>query len=529
VESRWSVLFFSLILFFLASCEEDVSVPKTVYALDDYASLVRDDCRLNSRKIREEIRKILSSDTPEVPADRVVRDYYLGQGSFLWIDRLGADGRADTLLACLDSVAVQGLDESAFCIAQITKDLQRVRTLSFDSASHAVNKVMARLEYNLTKSYLRYAVGERYGFVDPARVFNHLDVKDSDSVHVEYHKLFDIPMRHASQEAYAEALRKISRDSVGEYVRESLPRHPLYVRLQRRLRDTPVGTNEWARIVCNMERLRWRVDDTPDKHRKYVLVNVPSFRLLAVDGDSRSDMRVGCGTLLTKTPLLTSRIHRMDINPQWIIPKSIVEKSIARHAGDSGYFARHHYFIRERRSGKRKRVRAVSASMLKSKDYMVIQEGGQGNSLGRIIFRFDNAFSVYLHDTSTPGFFSREDRGVSHGCVRVEQPLALATFLLDGKDEKIIDKIKYSMSADVSSLGENAKGRPADEQTDTLDKSRLVSSLSVTPEVPVFITYFTLYPDADGTLLSYPDAYGYDKVLFQCLRPLLARRHQAAS
>lgn len=66
----------------------------------------------------------------------------------------------------------------------------------------------------------------------------------------------------------------------------------------------------------------------------------------------------------------------------------------------------------------------------------IIQAGGPKNSLGRIIFRFDNNFSVFLHDTSSPWVFQRERRTVSHGCVRVEKPYELALFLLDDVDEK---------------------------------------------------------------------------------------------
>lgn len=58
--------------------------------------------------------------------------------------------------------------------------------------------------------------------------------------------------------------------------------------------------------------------------------------------------------------------------------------------------------------------------MLISGAYGIAQRGGKGNALGRIIFRFDNNFSVFLHDTNSKGVFGQEDRGVSHGCIRIE-------------------------------------------------------------------------------------------------------------
>ena len=141
--------------------------------------------------------------------------------------------------------------------------------------------------------------------------------------------------------------------------------------------------------------------------------------------------------------------------------------------------------------------------MLLSGKYGVVQRGGKGNSLGRIIFRFDNNFSVYLHDTSSQAVFSREDRDVSHGCIRVEKPFELAKFLLHEKNEKLIQRINYSMTADSLKI-----------------KRLVVGSVKVEPQIPLFITYYTLYPFAKG-VVSYPDVYGFDGVIFEHLRKYL--------
>lgn len=61
--------------------------------------------------------------------------------------------------------------------------------------------------------------------------------------------------------------------------------------------------------------------------QKYIMVNIPSFHLMAVDDKDTLTMRIGCGTTETKTPLLTSTIKRMDVNPVWIVPRSIIEKT----------------------------------------------------------------------------------------------------------------------------------------------------------------------------------------------------------
>ena len=85
-------------------------------------------------------------------------------------------------------------------------------------------------------------------------------------------------------------------------------------------------------------------------HDKYVLVNIPSFRLRAVDGNKSLGMRIGCGSSETKTPLLTSAIMRMDINPQWIVPRSIIKNNIIKRIGNRSYFESHQFFQRRRLS-----------------------------------------------------------------------------------------------------------------------------------------------------------------------------------
>ena len=114
----------------------------------------------------------------------------------------------------------------------------------------------------------------------------------------------------------------------------------------------------------------------------FAIFNVPSYHLMAVDGDSVLEMRVGCGTFATKTPLLTSEIMRMDINPQWIIPHSIIKNSLLNQVGNRGYWARHHYYVREKGTGKVVPFEHITRDMLASGKYYVIQQGGIGNSLG---------------------------------------------------------------------------------------------------------------------------------------------------
>jgi murein L,D-transpeptidase YcbB/YkuD len=163
----------------------------------------------------------------------------------------------------------------------------------------------------------------------------------------------------------------------------------------------------------------------------------------------------------------------------------------------------------EKRSGKELDPKDVTRKMLLSGDYRIRQDNGEGNSLGRLILRFPNNFAVYLHDTNNKSAFRREKRMVSHGCIRVEQPLDLAIFVLDKPEDEDIDKIRTAIG--LPPLSE-------DFEQDTTDTAEIkMEIMHVKPTVPVMISYFTLYPDIHGKWQSHPDLYGYDKVILEKL------------
>lgn len=498
-----------LLLYMIVGCKSQHPNSNMGLTADYYNSLQEEEYSINSAEIRRLMDDMLRDDKDRHAADIYMRKYYQAHGAFLWIDRHGIDHRADTLLAYLMRVPEMGFNQKRFYVDEIASDLKRLRNLDLDSDSNQVNHVMARLEYRLTKSYLRYTAGQQFGFMNPTYVFNRIDTMapnpyDTIRRPVRFRGLFDVKMAHADDAFYSSALHKIRVDSLSPFLLAVQPNNPFYHELEKRLAGGNLGKAMRAKILCNMERCRWRQHDNIWQHQKYVVVNIPSFHLLAVDHGDTLSMRIGCGADKTKTPLLNSHIKLMQLNPDWYMPRSIVLHDIVHHLGNYGYFKSRNYYVREAATGKEVDLSEVNRSMLLSGAYGVAQRGGKGNALGRIIFRFDNNFSVYLHDTNSKGVFGREDRGVSHGCVRVEKPYELAVFLLADKNQRLMDKIKYSMTAD--SLAE---------------KKMIVKSVKVNPPVPLFIAYYTLYPFAGGRMMEYPDVYGYDKVIYGMLRKYL--------
>lgn len=453
-------------------------------------------------------------------ADNMVKQFYANGGKMMWVSKYGvADGAYRLLEHLKANVSGMRLSEGAFFIAPIEEDMERMRLLDFDTGDNTIDRVMSRLEYNLMRAFTRYAVGQRYGFTNPNYTFNRLDSilsNDSTKRFKGYRLLYDLKSERPDDNFLSTLVSKVAADSVAQYLDEIQPSDDLYKSLLAML---PTATEKQrTQIMANMERCRWRYDKADLKSGKAVVVNIPEFRLYAYEGGRCVDnMKVGCGATKTKTPILHSMIERIELNPQWHIPMSIITHDIVRHTGDTAYFNRNNYYIVDRDTGEELSPTHVSAAMLRSGRYRVSQRGGEGNSLGRIIFRFKNDVSVYLHDTNSRGFFNRDIRAISHGCVRVERPFDLARFVLgDSADEWTYDKIRISMDLppETDRGRRYVKANPDGER-------RLISNKAVNPAIPVHILYFTMFPDAGGNIATHPDIYGYDAVIMRGMRPYL--------
>lgn len=520
-KNSGSLIAVTLLLFslFLAGCSDIASHPERNLTLDAFKGLKVDKYALNSQLIRENLEHICRADHDGSFAATRVKTYYTNGGKLLWIGYQGVDGRADTLVNLLiGQLPAMGFSERAFRTDEIAEDVKCLRTLHLD-AHHVINQIIARLEYNLTKSYMRYVIGQRFGFTNPHYLLNRLDPSKTDSSGriLGYRQLFDVAMDHPNDNYFKKALSCATSDSLGNFLRGVETTDSFYHELKRMIPGA--GGVQRQRLLVNMERRRWREHQRPKYGDQYVVVNIPAYHLWGEAPDTVIDMRAACGAAKTKTPLLTSAISYMQVNPEWTIPMSIVRDDIAHHAGDSSYFLHRNYYIAERKTGRRMPPDEISYSMLCSGSYKVVQEGGKGNALGRIIFRFPNNFSVFLHDTSSPGVFERSSRDVSHGCVRVQRPFDLACFLMNkDTDEWEVDKLRISMglSPKTNRGARLLKSREQDAPT-----PRLVNYIGVSPHIPIYICYYTLFRSPDRQLRYYPDVYGYDKVIGDALKPLM--------
>lgn len=185
------------------------------------------------------------------------------------------------------------------------------------------------------------------------------------------------------------------------------------------------------KLRVNMERMRWVVSNLSES---FIVVNIAAFKAYyMVNYKPVFTTRVQVGRTYTQTPVFKSRLSYIEFNPTWTVPRSIIRSSIIGHMkSDPNYLASHNFELLTM-SGELVDPATVNTAKISANNfpYMVRQKPGINNSLGRVKFIFPNNYSIYLHDTPSKSLFNREDRALSHGCIRTENPLDLAELLLD--------------------------------------------------------------------------------------------------
>ncbi len=268
-----------------------------------------------------------------------------------------------------------------------------------------------------------------------------------------------------------------------------------------------------AKLRANMERYRWK--RTKSKHDKHIEVNVAPAMLFASDKDSLSLItRVCVGSVTNKTPLLESNISYLNLNPIWNVPTSIAQKEVAiLQKKDPTYIKRNNMKLYKK--GKEVDVESINWKEVDPTkfSYTIRQDPGEKNALGLIKFMFNNAFSIYLHDTPSKAAFNRKNRAVSHGCVRVQKPFDLAFFCMAvTSDDLYKDRLYFS----IDKLPVSKEGKKRAKENNL---KKLPDILNPKDKISLFIDYYTvyMYPDDNSTLYYADDVYEYDSVILNAL------------
>jgi len=243
-------------------------------------------------------------------------------------------------------------------------------------------------------------------------------------------------------------------------------------------------------IIANMEMWRWMPRDLS---QDYVFVNIPEFKVRVIrHGQQVHEARVVVGKVANQTPVFTGEMQYLVVNPYWHIPESIKVKEMLPQiqADPAGYFARHGYEVTwdgqlidpTRIIWDENAVKAVG----------IRQVPGEANALGNIKFMFPNKHAVYLHDTPLRSLFSRDVRAFSHGCVRVDDPMAFADAVLQGDPQWTVPKLQAMFGGDERRV-------------------------DIATHLKVHLAYFTAFVDEGGKLQLRDDIYGHVQAIKKAL------------
>ena len=258
-------------------------------------------------------------------------------------------------------------------------------------------------------------------------------------------------------------------------------------------------------IRANLERWRWLPRDLG---RRYIVVNTARFTLDVVEDEQNvMTMRIIVGMPYRDTPVFSSHITYLVLNPSWNVPVRIaVEDKLPLIRQDPGYLARNHMKVFQGWGTEAREIDPTTINWSKVSaekfPYRLRQIPGPLNALGQVKFILPNPFDVYLHDTPSRNLFNRTIRTFSSGCIRVEKPIELAQYVLRGDP-------RWHHESLLATIGR-----------------RREQAIRLPVPMPVHILYWTAWVEMDGTVHFRDDIYHRDILVAQALntRPPLPQR-----
>lgn len=391
-----------------------------------------------------------------------------------------------------------GVSPEAFKLSKFKSVLEETYDQEAVKDLDLAYQTLIDLELAASNTITSYSQAMEFGLVSPRKIYAQYYTKTKRPDSLSFKK----PYQTTNLVAFLDSIQ---------------PKNADYKMLQQALKQNTTApgrsAEESKRIIqVNLERLRWQ--NSPSEE-KYVWVNIPEYQLHVIEnGKTAMTMKVCVGEgreqpagqslaeydeddlekdrpFNRETPQLKSMIHSVQVNPVWNIPQSIATNEIATQAAKDRYYLSNNnidVFYKGKLVEDPETIDWTAGNV--GKTYAFKQRPGDDNSLGKIKFLFNNQSSVYLHDTPAKAAFNQTVRAVSHGCVRVEQPLELARALF-GSGKKF-DRISTGM-------------------TSTDPKAE---NISLPKQIPVYLSYFTCWRDPNGTLKFAKDVYGLDAVLY---------------
>ncbi|AMY00466.1 murein L,D-transpeptidase [Mesorhizobium ciceri] len=478
--------------------------------------------------------------------------YYSANPDFIWISGTSLNSRAQDAVRVLGEASSYGLTP-----ADYTVEVPAAGASSTDA--NAQLKELVRFEMALSARVLRYAHDAQNGRVDPNRMTGYYDfpakpldlqgvlktlahtqqvrtyLESRHPQNAEYQalrvelealqasaeneivvdpklllkpgetspelpKLLTLIARNLDDEmggAYGEVLSRLATSDV--YDPELVPVIKAVQQKAGMKGDGVIGPRTVAtlagtskadkllKVEVALEELRWLPSDLGSPR---VFINQPAFTASYIDnGEEKLKTRAVIGRTTNQTSFFYDQIKQVDFHPYWGVPQSIiVNEMLPRLRNDPGYLDRSGYEVTDSR-GKRIPSSAVNWGAYGSNiPYSVRQQPSEANALGELKILFPNKHAIYMHDTPQKSFFQRDMRALSHGCVRLQDPRGMAAAVLGTSVDYIAEKLKHGHATE-----------------------------NVTRTIPVYVAYFTAWPDLSGKVEYFGDVYDRDSRLKQAL------------
>jgi len=474
---------------------------------------------------------------------KAVVDYYKANPDFIWVSDEQPNERARDALRVLGDAASHGLSPADYAVS--------VPGSSSTSGAPDRKEEMIRFEMALSARVLRYARDAEGGRLNPNKLSGYHDFPEKEFDMVAALKVLSmatdaagyLEAQHPDSEAYRalrvelEALRASEEneivvseklllkpgetnpelpkllhliahdldDDMGGTYGELLYRNantevygqdlvPVIKAAQQKAGLKPDGVvgprtvkalagvskaDRIDKVLIALEQMRWLPHDLGETR---VFINQPAFNVQFFDkGVEKLNMRVVIGLPSNQTSFFYDELSYIEYNPYWGVPQSIiVNEMLPRLRSDPGYLDRAGYEVTDSK-GRHIPSSSINWGAYGSKvPYNVRQTPSEANALGELKIMFPNKHAIYMHDTPQKALFDRDSRAFSHGCVRLHDPRAMAAAVLGSTVEHVEQKLK----------GGNSREN--------------------TLKIPIYIAYFTAWPNKDGKVEYFGDVYDRD-------------------
>jgi murein L,D-transpeptidase YcbB/YkuD len=473
VRSYKPIIFISITLLSLfTSCNREATLDRILFK-ETKNSIYKD---VDEEELATIIQSTLEEEKELENSDFLINYYEKNGYQANLLKRFAPKGNLNLLAEHLTKSPEHGISSDYFNAENYQNLLNTISSKDEIKTLDEAYKELAKLEIATADALLTYSTALQFGVVNPNKVLRryYMETKQADS-------------------AFMSSI--LASNDLTSLLDSIQPASPLYKALQDELQSAePIEDNAKKTIIVNMERARWKHDiDTANM----VYVNIPAFQLSVFkDGKSITNMKVVVGSVGHETPVLSSKIHSVQVNPVWNIPKSIAGKEILKHVQNDRYYLVNSGIdvLEDGKVIENSDSIDWAAFSPDNLPYRFRQRPGDENALGKIKFLFKNNSSVYLHDTPSQAAFGKDNRALSHGCVRVAEPLQLAQAIF-GSGNKF-NTIKTEM-----------------ESTEQLE----AKDIALAPQLQVVLDYKTVKLE-NNSLRFYTDIYGEDTILYPYLK-----------